>query len=217
MTVQVLGISGSPVRDSNTDRLVRAVLEATGLETEFIKLSDFTIRPCRACLGCAGDNICKQADDFPTLAQKVNTARALVVGGYPPYGMLDGFTKAFLERLYSMRHRNMLNKGKLGVAVTTGMGGEASGLREANDQIARVMEMEGMEVIGRLEARGNLTCLVCSQGATCPISAVPHFFGDREIREDRLIRVEQQPVWQEAVESGREIGRRLRAWTGNDC
>ncbi|MCL7488481.1 MAG: flavodoxin family protein [Desulfobulbaceae bacterium] len=210
MTVQVLGISGSPVHNSNTDRLVRAVLDATGLDTDFIKLSDFTIRPCRACLGCAADNICRQGDDFAALAPKIRAARALVVGGYPPYGMLDGFTKAFLERLYSMRHQNMLNKGKLGVAVTTGMGGDAPGLQEANDQIARVMEMEGMKVVGRLQARGNLTCLVCGQGETCPISAVPHFFGDREICEDRLTRVEQQPVWQEALAAGREIGRRLK-------
>ena len=30
MGIQVLGISGSPVPDSNTDRLVKRVLEATG-------------------------------------------------------------------------------------------------------------------------------------------------------------------------------------------
>lgn len=210
MTIQVLGISGSPVRDSNTDRLVQAVLAATGLETEFVKLSDVVVRPCRACLSCAADNLCKQGDDFATLAPKIRAAGALVVGGYPPYGMLDGFTKAFLERLYSMRHQNMLNKDKLGVAVTTGMGGEAPGLGAANDQIARVMEMEGMEVVGRLQARGNLTCLVCGVGATCPISAVPHFFGDREICAERLTRVEQQSVWQEAIETGELLGRRLR-------
>ena len=39
MRVQVLGISGSPVPNSNTDRAVRHILENTGLETEFIKLS----------------------------------------------------------------------------------------------------------------------------------------------------------------------------------
>ncbi|MFP3983002.1 MAG: flavodoxin family protein [Desulfurivibrionaceae bacterium] len=215
MTMQVLGISGSPVRNSNTDRLVQYILAATGLETEFIKLSDYRVRPCRACLGCAADNICKQVDDFQNLAPKVREARALVVGGYPPYGMLDGFTKAFLERLYSLRHRNMLNKGKLGVAVTTGMGGEAPGLREANDQIAHVMTMEGMEVIARLEARGNLTCLVCGQGETCPISGIPKFFGDREVSEERLTRVEQQPVWQSARETGMEIGRRLEQQSDN--
>jgi hypothetical protein len=27
-----------------------------------------------------------------------------VVVGYAPYGAVDGFTKAFLERLFSLRH-----------------------------------------------------------------------------------------------------------------
>lgn len=43
----MLGISGSPVNNSNTDRLVKIVLEATGLDYEFIKLSEYDIHPCR--------------------------------------------------------------------------------------------------------------------------------------------------------------------------
>ncbi len=43
MTAQVLGISGSPIANSNTDQAVRAVLAHTGLDTEFIKLSDLQI------------------------------------------------------------------------------------------------------------------------------------------------------------------------------
>ncbi len=60
--MQVLGISGSPVKNSNIDRLVKTVLEATALDYELIKLSEYDIHPCRACLGCAGDNICKQQE-----------------------------------------------------------------------------------------------------------------------------------------------------------
>ena len=33
--MKVLGVSGSPIADSNTDRAVKAVLAATGLETEY--------------------------------------------------------------------------------------------------------------------------------------------------------------------------------------
>jgi hypothetical protein len=39
-------------------------------------------------------------DDFPELAKKVRIAGAVVFGGYAPYGAVDGFTKAFLERLF---------------------------------------------------------------------------------------------------------------------
>ena len=36
--MKVLGVSGSPIYNSNTDRALKAALEATGLETGFIKL-----------------------------------------------------------------------------------------------------------------------------------------------------------------------------------
>ena len=37
MGIKALGISGSPVKNGNTDRLVQSILEATGLESEFVK------------------------------------------------------------------------------------------------------------------------------------------------------------------------------------
>lgn len=77
MNVQVLGISGSPIRNSNTDRLVQAVLNASELPAEFVKLSKINVRPCMACLGCKSANICKVQDDFPALAEKVRSADAM--------------------------------------------------------------------------------------------------------------------------------------------
>ncbi len=34
MQLQIIGTSGSPIKNSNTDRLVGTILEATGLEKE---------------------------------------------------------------------------------------------------------------------------------------------------------------------------------------
>ena len=45
----------------------------------------------------------KVKDDFPELAEKIKTAKALVIGGYIPYSQIDGFTKALLERFWSLR------------------------------------------------------------------------------------------------------------------
>ena len=39
MQAQIIGISGSPIKNSNTDRLIQAVLESSGLKSEFVKLS----------------------------------------------------------------------------------------------------------------------------------------------------------------------------------
>ena len=49
---KILGISGSPIPDSNTNRAVKAVLRASGLDYEFVKLSDIHIRPCLSCRRC---------------------------------------------------------------------------------------------------------------------------------------------------------------------
>lgn len=212
MKPQVIGISGSPIKNSNTDRVVQAVLKNTGLETEFIKLSKRKVQPCIACLGCTKDNKCKVKDDFQEIAEKVKHAGAIVVGGYPPYGTIDAFTKAFLERLFSLRHQNGLNRGKLAVTVVTGIGRGAPGLDEASNQIAQALTMEGMEVLGQLRVVGNTECLVCGFGQSCPMSSLPWVFGeDTEVTPDKFCQVEnQKDTWQQAVNLGQEIATRLK-------
>lgn len=212
MKVQIIGISGSPVTNSNTDRLIKAVLQASGLNTEFVKLSGLNVKPCIACLGCTKDNICKVKDDYPELAEKVRGAGALVVGGYPPYGSIDGFTKAFLERLFSLRHNNGLNRGKLAVTVVTGIGRGAPGLEEASNQLSHALTLEGMEVLGQLKATGNPECMVCGYGQSCPMSALPWIFGDdTAITPEKFCKAEDQPqVWHQAEALGRELADRLR-------
>ena len=215
MHPQVIGISGSPIENSNTDRLVQAVLEASGLEYEFVKLSEVNIRPCIACLGCTGDNICKVNDDFPGLAEKLKKAHGLVIGSYPPYTSVDAFSKAFLERLFSMRHQNHLNRGKLAVVLTTGIGRGAPGLDEAGQQVSTALQMEGMEIIGQLKALGNVECLVCGYGEECPMSALPWVFGKgARVTPDKFCNVEDQAeVWSQARQLGRELAGKIGAQT----
>ena len=209
----VLGISGSPHPNSNTDRLVRRILSATGLDWEMVKLSDLQVRPCRACLGCVPTNRCTQEDDFPLLATKLRGAKGLVVGCYPPYGSVDAYTKAFLERLYSLRHRKGLNRGKLAVVAATGNARGARGVDQAVDQVQHALAHEGMEVLGTVTAVGNPNCLRCGYGEKCAWSAVPRLFPqDPVISPDKFSVVERQgEVWQRAMDLGRTLGERLRA------
>ncbi|SLM32069.1 Isf [Desulfamplus magnetovallimortis] len=212
MRTQIVGISGSPIKNSNTDRLIQAVLESSGLESEFVKLSKLNVKPCIACLGCKDDNICKVKDDFPELAEKVKNADAIVVGGYAPYGSVDGFTKAFLERLFSMRHQNGLNRGRLAVVVASGIGRGAPGLEETGKQIEHALTVEGMEILGNLKITGNTECLVCGFGATCPMSSLPWVFGDDPTpTPDKFCKVEDQSeVWNKASELGRKIAEKIK-------
>ena len=163
MSIEVLGISGSPVQNSNTDRFVQAVLDATGLESEFVKLSDINVRPCMACKKCVPDNVCKVRDDFQELAEKIKKAKALIIGAYIPYGQIDGFTKALLGRFWSLRHVNNLLKGKLCATVLTGLVPDV--LDNVNQSLAaELKEYERIDLIGQLTIQGNLPCLTCGNG-----------------------------------------------------
>lgn len=212
MSAQVIGVSGSPVKNSNTDRLVQEVLKSTGLETEFIKLPRRNVRGCIACMRCTEDNVCKMKDDFQEIAKKVKNAKALVIGGYPPYGSLDSYTKAFLERLYSLRHRCAYNKGKPVVTVVTGNGRGTPGIHVASEQLKTALGHEGMDVIGQIKAEGNVKCTFCEHIETCSMSALGRLFdGDINNTPGGYCRVEDQTeTWQLAQQMGKEIAKRLQ-------
>lgn len=211
MRIEVLGISGSPIKNSNTDRLVKAVLNATGLESEFVKLSTINVRPCLACKKCVPDNLCKVKDDFPELSEKIKKAKALIIGAYIPYGQIDGFTKALLERFWSLRHVNNLLRGKLCATVLTGLQPDA--LDNVNQSLAaELRDYERMDLIGQLTVQGNLPCLTCGEGDGCEMSGLKVMYGpDARTSDFRYSQVEdQKEVWEEALRIGRLIGERLK-------
>lgn len=212
MSIEVLGISGSPVNNSNTDRLVKAVMNATGLESEFVKLSSIHVRPCIACKECVSDNVCKVEDDFPDLAEKIKNAKALIIGAYVPYGQIDGFTKALLERFWSLRHVNNLLRGKQCATVLTGLMPDV--LDSVNQSLAgQLKEYERMDLVGQLTVKGNLPCLTCGEGDECEMSGLKVMYGpDAKTSDYEYSRVEdQKEVWEEAMRIGRLIGERVRA------
>lgn len=211
MSIEVLGISGSPVKNSNTDRLVKAVMDATGLESEFVKLSRINVRPCLACKKCVPDNICKVKDDFPELAEKIKKAKALIIGAYIPYGQIDGFTKALLERFWSLRHVNNLLRGKLCATILTGL---IPGVLDNVNQsmAAELKEYERMDLVGQLTVQGNLPCLTCGEGDECEMSGLKVLYGpDAKTSDHGYSRVEdQKEVLEEAIRIGRLIGERIQ-------
>lgn len=212
MSPEIIGISGSPVKNSNTDRLVQLILDSSDLSSEFIKLSAMTVRPCMACKGCVQDNICKVKDDFPELAGKIKKAKAVIIGGYIPYGQIDGFTKALLERFWSMRHINNVLKGKLCATVLTGVSLDA--LDNVNQNLAtELRDFERMELVAQLSVQGNLPCLTCGEGDACEMSGIKMMFGpDVKAADVGYSSVENQTaVWGEAKKLGRLIRERVLA------
>ena len=205
MNKEIIGISGSPIPNSNTDRFIKHILKSSGLSYEFVKLSDITVRPCRACKACVKDNVCKVNDDFPELAKKLLASKAVVIGGYAPYRMIDGYTKAFIERLWSMRHLHSLNQGRLAVTVVSSI--ESSTAQKVLSSLAIVMQMEKFNHVAQFHISGNVACLTCGVGGVCDVSGAIRLFGpDVDISKDLCVAVETLPVWEQGSQIGALIG-----------
>jgi len=215
--MKVLGVSGSPIPNSNTDRALKMALEATGCETEFIKLIDYNVAPCRACLGCVDTNRCVNEDDGVVLAEKAKEADALIIACYTPYSTVDSRTKAFIERLYPLRHLHGFMAGKPGGAiVTSAIPDKHEMLPPAGnigiDTIRFYMMEEGMNFVGYVKVLGNVPCIKCGYGDECKMSAVKMIFGpNATVDSVGINRFEGQPVaTNAAMELGKEIAQALR-------
>jgi len=211
---QIIGISGSPIRNSNTDQAVQAVLAAAELPSAFIKLSERELQPCRACLGCVKDNRCVVKDDGPDLAEQFRRARAFVLGGFTPYSSLDARTKMFMERMYCLRHQTGLNAGKIGCSVLTtaippGTEGLPPALETTTAQINFWMMEEGMENLGTLALLGNVPCIKCGHGDECELSGIKMLFGPDATTDS--VGVHKFTQVAALQQQAAELGKRLRA------
>ena len=213
MAAQVLGISGSPIPNSNTDRAVQHVLESTGLETEFVKLSDLDMEACRACLGCKNTNECVVKDDARELSHKFRDAKAFVIGAFTPYSSLDARTKMFMERMYCMRHQTGMNMGKIGASVVTtavppGSEGLPPAAETATNQLAFWMMEEGMTNLGTMVVLGNVPCIRCGKGDDCPMTGVTMIHGPNATVQS--VGVNTYEANASLLAQARELGKQIR-------
>nr|WP_319377117.1 flavodoxin family protein [uncultured Methanoregula sp.] len=118
--MKVLGISGSPRKEGNTASLVKIILdrcEGAGLSTEFVSLAGKKILPCLGCEKCKEKKWCIiETDDWDKVMKKVLGCDVLVIGSPTYYFDVNGQTKNFIDRSYSLYHDRKL-AGKKGVAV----------------------------------------------------------------------------------------------------
>ena len=164
MSARILGISGSPIAGGTTDRAVEAVLAASGLEPEFIRLWDLDLHPCRACLACAQTNVCTGFDDdWLGLAGKLVRADAVVLGGWMPFNVIDAATKMVMERAFSLRHSLLLMGDAVGVAVVSGTVDPEPGA----DSLLAYFATEGLEPLGKVVVAGTDPCWSCGLGEVC--------------------------------------------------
>jgi multimeric flavodoxin WrbA len=128
--MQVLGISGSMRGHGNTAQLVRAVLDEVakaGIETEYVSLAGLTIGPCTGCEVCRKEDFCTVHDDWDAIVERMLEAEVLVLGSPTYYYDVNGQTKNFIDRTYSLYHRRRLaGRGGVAIAVQANAGGPRS-------------------------------------------------------------------------------------------
>lgn len=150
--VNVLGISGSPRKDGNTALLIRTIfkeLNAKGINTELVQLSDVTIKGCMACGACVVNKHarCVMTDDyFNECFSKMLDADGIILGS-PVYSAgVTAQIKALIDRaaIILAAHRGLF-KYKVGAAVVAARRG---GAISAMDTLNHFLQSKEMFLVG---------------------------------------------------------------------
>jgi len=112
--INILGISGTPIKDGNCDTLVKTALDAAatvkGVETEFITLAGKDIKTCKHCQWCVEHrSFCNVKDDAKPIIDKMIEADGLILGG-PTWTLT---LAPPLVQLFSRMRYNVFFGGKL--------------------------------------------------------------------------------------------------------
>ena len=111
--IRVLGISGSPRRDGNTDRLLSEVLRGAasrGAVVKTIVLNDLKITPCQHCDACLETGKCKIMDDMQTIYEELKEADRIVLASPIHFMALTAQTKAMVDRCQCLWARKYILK-----------------------------------------------------------------------------------------------------------
>jgi multimeric flavodoxin WrbA len=85
MRVNILGISGTPVKEGNCDKLVQAALyaaeEIEDVETEFVSLAGKKIAVCEHCQYCINSRTyCRIQDDAQSIWEQIKACDGVIIG-----------------------------------------------------------------------------------------------------------------------------------------
>ncbi|KDE55692.1 flavodoxin family protein [Methanoculleus sp. MH98A] len=113
MTVNVLGISGSPRRHGNTETLLDAVLEGAreaGADVEKIVLRPLEYASCQGCNACHKTGVCVLKDELTEVFEKIGDADVIVLAS-PIYSMgITAEAKGLIDRAQYLWARKFIKK-----------------------------------------------------------------------------------------------------------
>ena len=205
--MKVIGFSaGSVGREGNVDRMVKAVLEKSGHEFEFVKLHDLTFSGCKGCVQlCAKPQVCKLEDEALPYYQKVKDADAVVIGTPVYFDTITATVWAFIERFFGYRHVDIPIKGKPFVTLVTG----GLGVDTATDQLHRVLGAFEVNLVDSIKFQSKVPpCFKCGRHKECEIGGLYMMLGDAvkelTITREMFSRWEDDPATAAAIDAAAE-------------
>lgn len=175
--MKVIGFSAGVVgRESNVDRMVKAIMNKSGHDAEFVKLTDLTYSGCKGCVElCAAPKQCMLEDDLLPYYAKVKEADAVVIGTPVYFATVTATITAFLERFFGYRHVMMAIKDKPFVVAVIGCGMLDKAKEHALAKLAP-FEVDVLDVVQY--ASTVFPCYSCRMHRICEIGGLYRFMGE---------------------------------------
>ena len=211
--MKVIGFSaGSVGREGNVDRMVKAILDRSGQEVEFVKLTDLNFSGCKGCVQlCARPQVCMLTDEAQLYYEKIKKADAVVIGAPVYFGAISSTALAFIERFFGYRHVDIPISGKPFVTVVAG----GMELDPAVEQLHRILGWFQVNVIDTVKFKSKvLPCLKCGRHKECEIGGLYMMQGESAkelvITKEMFSRWEDDTVIAAAVDTAAGKLKRLR-------
>jgi len=147
--MKVLGISTSPRRRQNTEKLIEKVLEgsaSSGAETELYTISEKHISLCTGCNACRETKKCVIDDDMQELYNKIMEADGIVIGTPVYYYDMTAQCKMIIDRTIAIAP---INGNKVGGIVTVA---GSMGLSEVVKNLSMYFSVQGITLAGWVAA-----------------------------------------------------------------
>jgi multimeric flavodoxin WrbA len=203
--MKIIGFSSGVVgRESNVDRMVKAIMEKSGGEAEFVKLNDLTYSACKGCVWlCAEPEICRLEDDLLPYIQKVKEADAVVLGSPIHFASVSAAMLSFISRLWGFRHVHFAIKDKPFVIATSGIGRRAD---TAEDDFRRALRPFQVNIVDAVSYQSKIPpCYSCGRHQECRIGGAYRLWGDEvkdlPITPDLFRKWENDPETVEGIEA----------------
>jgi len=202
--MKIIGFSAGVVgRESNVDRMVKKIMDETGNESEFVKLTDFNYAACKGCVWlCAGPGVCMLEDDLLPYYQKVKEADAVVLGSPVQFGTVSPTMLAFISRLWGFRHVNFAILKKPFILALSSLFEEQA---RAADDFRKAVRPFQVDVVDLVHYWSQIPpCYRCGRHQECRIGGAYRLWGD-DLR-NLTIEPELFQKWEDNPATVAEIG-----------